>query len=208
MDEEILRAQISIELPSDKWTHKLSKEFLNITFNILSMSLVRENICNTLITLSGNQISDLISKLKTNDSIIEYLIISNTPTSTLLNVKVRNPWVLISTIENEVSIKYPIKIHNGWSDWEIYSTRERIHSLFNDLQLIGLNIKLKSIGKHKKKPLLTLRQSEIMNIAMNEGFYNVPRNLTLIDLAKKIEISSSTLSETLRKINKKLVNLI
>ncbi|MHA1270352.1 MAG: helix-turn-helix domain-containing protein [Candidatus Helarchaeota archaeon] len=208
MSEEILRSELKIELPADKWIFTLSTEYPQMVINILSMSLIRENTCNILVNMRNINISSIISKLESHESIIEFLIISKTTDSVLLNVKIANPWLLISTIENEVIVKYPIRIQNGWAKWEIYASREKIHSLFQNLKSIGINIELISIGKHEQKRILTSRQREILKIAMNEGYYSIPRKISLTELAKKIQVSPSSLSEMLRKINQKLINLV
>jgi hypothetical protein len=208
MSEDIVRALVEIEVPNQKWISELTKEFTDLKLNILSMTLIRNNIGNILINLRGNDLTTILERLESHESVAEYIIISETDTSILLNVKIRNPWVLISHIENEVVFKFPIRISNGWSQWELYASRDKIYSLFRNLESLGINLKLISIGKHESKSLLTSRQNEILDIAMNEGYYEVPRRITLNDLAKKIEVAPSTLSEAIRKINQKLVNLI
>ncbi|MBD3228575.1 MAG: hypothetical protein GF329_10340 [Candidatus Lokiarchaeota archaeon] len=206
--KDIVRAVVEIEVPHQKWISELSREFPDLKINILSMYLIRNNYGNILINLRGNNLSLILKRLKSHESVIEYNLISETSNSLLLNVKIRNPWLLMSTIENEVVFKFPISIINGWSEWELYADRGKLYSLFKNLESLGINLKLKSIGKHEKKPILTSRQNEILTIAMNEGYYQVPREITLDDLAKKVQVAPSTLSEMIRKINKKLVNLI
>lgn len=205
MSDDIVRAEVEIELLSDKWLVELSKKFPNLSFNILSMSLIQKDVGNILVQVQGENTAPLFSVLNSHHSILGYYIISKTPTTTLLNVKVQNPLMYISSIENEILLKYPIQIRNGWAKWEIYSPRENINSFIQKLQLKEINMKLISIGKHKEKIILTPRQAAIMNMAMREGFYEVPRKINLSELASKLNISKSNLSEILRRLNKKLL---
>jgi len=205
LNGEIVRAEIEIEIPNDKWLSKLSKKFPNLIINIITMSLIQGNIGNILVRVHGENTSPLLSELATHKSVIEHYILSKSKTSVIINIKIRSPLMLISSVESEVLLKYPIQIQNGWAKWEIYSTRTNINLFFQNLKSKQINMKLKSIGKYKEKSLLTPRQSEILNIAINEGFYEIPRKISLSDLAKKLDISPSTLSELLRRINKKLL---
>ncbi len=45
---------------------------------------------------------------------------------------------------------------------------------------------------------LTLRQKEILQFAYSNGYYEYPRRISLRELSKIFDISSSTMSEILR----------
>ncbi len=52
---------------------------------------------------------------------------------------------------------------------------------------------------------LTMRQRELLLLALREGYFDSDRKISLTDLAKKIGISTKTLQETLRRATKKVV---
>jgi len=52
---------------------------------------------------------------------------------------------------------------------------------------------------------LTARQREILTIAVEEGYYRVPRRTTTEDIADALSLDSSTVSEHLQKIEARLV---
>jgi len=204
----MIKAKLEIELPKEKSLSELSIHFPNSTFYILSMLPTRENIGNILIKIVGNNLSQLLSKLKSHNNVLGHSIISKTPSSILINLKSRNPWLLDWAIKNEVLLEYPIQIKNGFATWEVLSSRDKLDSLFQKIKEKDLKINLKNIGKYKEKKNLTQRQLEILNIAVKEGFYEIPRRIKLTELASKLKISPSTLSEILRRINKKLLQKI
>ncbi|NHI92370.1 MAG: hypothetical protein EAX96_07685 [Candidatus Lokiarchaeota archaeon] len=205
MKEELVKANIEIEIPQDKWISVITREFPDINLKILSMFLISENTGNTLIRIQGESFQPFILKLKEHKSIMEYSEISHNPDAMLLNVKMKNPKMLISSIENELLLNFPISVQNGWAKWEIYGSRDKIHNFIQHLSLKEINIKLKSIGKHLEKNKLTHRQEEILNQAINEGYYEIPRKISLSELAVTLNISTSALSENLRRIYKKLL---
>lgn len=205
MTSEIVEGRIKIELPKKKWISVLSREFSDNLFSITSMSLLNENICNILIKITGKDLENLTKKLKNYPTISDNSIIDDSGSSIMLNVKSKGPVLLSIFNKEEIVPIYPIHIQAGWGEWHFFATRERITAIFDDFKAKGINVELKSVGKYKAKHKLTDRQLEILDQARREGYFEIPRKITLNNLAGKLNISPSTLSESLRRINKKLL---
>ena len=205
MISEIVEGRIKIELPEKKWISELSREFSDNLFSITSMSLLNENICNILIEIKGKGLGNLTKKLKNHPTISDNAIINDSGSSIMLNIKSKGPVLLSIFNREEIVPIYPIHIQNGWGEWHFFATRERITAIFDDFKAKGINVELKSVGKYKAKNKLSERQLEVLDHAIKEGYFEIPRKITLNNLASKLEIASSTLSELLRRINKKLI---
>ncbi len=54
--------------------------------------------------------------------------------------------------------------------------------------------------------LLTDRQREVLNIALDLGYYDVPRQATHTDIAERLGLSTGTVSEHLQKIESRVFN--
>ncbi len=54
--------------------------------------------------------------------------------------------------------------------------------------------------------LLTRRQSEVFHVALTEGYWDVPRRTTLTRLALQLNMSKSSLSETLSGVERKVLH--
>ncbi|MEM2070066.1 MAG: helix-turn-helix domain-containing protein [Archaeoglobaceae archaeon] len=52
---------------------------------------------------------------------------------------------------------------------------------------------------------MTFKEEEILKIALEKGFFEYPRKIKLEELAKQLEIAPSTLSEILRRAQKKML---
>lgn len=73
-----------------------------------------------------------------------------------------------------------------------------------------IQITLEGIGEYHPDmrqfaSLLTDRQQELLELAINEGYYEMPRRATLSDLADRANISAGTVGEHLRKIETKVI---
>jgi predicted DNA binding protein len=76
-----------------------------------------------------------------------------------------------------------------------------------------LRIKLEQIGEYEPITdrlfsLLTERQQEILQEAVRQGYYEVPRQVTHQDIAGELDCSGGTVGEHLRKIEAKLLSEI
>ncbi|WP_227375946.1 helix-turn-helix domain-containing protein [Haladaptatus halobius] len=83
--------------------------------------------------------------------------------------------------------------------------REAITQIPDEIQ-----ITLEGIGEYhpdmrQLASLLTDRQQELLELAVNEGYYEMPRRATLSDLADRANISAGTIGEHLRKIETKVI---
>lgn len=76
-----------------------------------------------------------------------------------------------------------------------------------------LHLKLEQLGEYEPNTerlfsLLTERQQEILQEAIRQGYYEVPRKVTHQDVAESLNCSGGTVGEHLRKIESKLLGEI
>ena len=68
--------------------------------------------------------------------------------------------------------------------------------------------RLSNISFTKIVPELTKKQKQALEIAINQGYYEYPKNIKMEDLAKKMKISYSTFQAHLKKAEGKIIPLI
>lgn len=71
-----------------------------------------------------------------------------------------------------------------------------------------IHVELVEMGEYKPehqrlRSLLTDRQREILEVAVEAGYYEEPRQVTYEDIAERVELSPATVGEHLRKIEGK-----
>lgn len=72
--------------------------------------------------------------------------------------------------------------------------------IFGSLERRGFKPKVLQVMKYRSKgKVLTEKQEVTLWIALRSGFFDYPRKIKVEDLAKRLNISSSTLSEILRR---------
>lgn len=128
----------------------------------------------------------------------------------------RESKLLVNVAYNPELIHFePIIWHkDGWEEFNVASTdRKNLEKMiaagesyykFNLLKL--KKGKLKNFGFLTMFPELSLRQEEVLNIALEKGYYEYPRKLSLDKLSKSTKTSFSTNQEHIRKAENKILN--
>ena len=93
----------------------------------------------------------------------------------------------------------PFEVRDGWVEWTISCSREKVRDLLSGFDDEGIPHQLVSTRGVTSR-LLTPRQRFVFDTAMQEGFYDVPRRITLTELAVVLEVAKSTLSAQLQRI--------
>jgi len=202
---EIMIAKLEISMPEKLWIAELSKKYPDITFEILSILPTEKMVGNALIKFNGSNLDHLVTEIKAHPSSIELHLISDSTNSKILNVKTNDPWLLISIIKSEIILKMPVLVKNGIAKWEVLAPQEKIGKLKKLLDEKQIKFELKSIMKYKEEPQLTEKQSQVLDQAVKLGYYEIPRKITLTELAAQLNLAKSTLSGILRRIDKRLI---
>ncbi len=93
----------------------------------------------------------------------------------------------------------PFEVRDGWVGWTISCSREKVRDLLSGFDDEGIPHQLVSTRGVTSR-LLTPRQRFVFDTAMQEGFYDVPRRITLTELAVVLGVAKSTLSAQLQRI--------
>jgi len=89
--------------------------------------------------------------------------------------------------------------------YKVFLGNEGVPLLLNRLSKERVGYAVKDIGPVSPEFKLTTRQLGILKSAMEMGFYDFPRRISLTELAGRIGIKPSTLSEILRAAEKSIL---
>ena len=103
---------------------------------------------------------------------------------------------------------FPFPVQNGVATWTVVGPEERVRALLKSLETEADGVHVDAVH-HGPLPTatsnLTPHQQRILRRAIEEGYFDVPRRISLTELATKIGVATSTLSVTLAVIEKKIV---
>ena len=206
MSQDIVQIKLSIDIPQDKWLATFNNKYPELNFQILSNFLIGENTGITSFQIRGASVKQFISDFKDSLAKKSSQILFEGENLVILNVKEVDPWILNTLVKTELLVSYPVLVKKGKIRMEAITNRSKVDKFLTQLKNKDIGAKIERIGYYYKSTLLTQRQNEIVNLAYEKGFFNIPRSISLSLFAKDLKISKSALSETLRRIFKKLAN--
>jgi predicted DNA binding protein len=99
----------------------------------------------------------------------------------------------------------PFEVRDGWVDWTIECSADNSRNLVQLLREDEIPYRVRSTRSTGPR-MLTSRQRIVFDTAMNEGYWESPRRITLSALANLLGVSKSTLSVQLHKIEGVVLN--
>jgi predicted DNA binding protein len=88
---------------------------------------------------------------------------------------------------------------NGMLEWTLLGSDSMVKSLLRELESEHVAAEVLKISKLEHEKELTARQEQILQIALEKGYFEFPKKITLRQLAKILDISPATLTEILRR---------
>jgi len=212
VSEKSSLARVKIKFPDQIWISEIFKKFKDIRMEIINFLPydLEKSIGNAIIEIMHYQINSIVEVIKNHPSVFEFSILEQEENKIRFNVKTKDPYLLYGVIKCGVLVDFPVNVREGYAYWRLVSSRERIDKLLTIFENNNIDFELLRIGNspyniddiiHK----LTLEESEVLDKAINSGFFEVPRKISLEALANELGKSKSALSVMLRKIIKKKV---
>jgi len=95
---------------------------------------------------------------------------------------------------------------DGKVEWTlVLSEKDVLKQIFDHLKSKSVDVDLVKLTKIDDKETLTDRQDKITHVAFERGYFDYPKRISLRELARMFDVSPSTLSEILRKGQRKIV---
>ncbi len=209
MNGSSAKSKLLITFPTQLWL-SLTKKYTYLQFEIKAFIPVEQDpfVGNSLIVITGSVPESFLQELDNHPSIISYSIMERTPNQMILNTITKDHILLLTIVKNMILVDLPVPVSNGVAEFVVSSTRSNIDQFIRDLENQGLIVEIKSIGNYSEDLLhniLTPRQFEVYTSAKQKGYYESPRQITLTELAREIEVAKSSLSSILQRIHSKLL---
>ena len=100
---------------------------------------------------------------------------------------------------------FPVSIYKGRMKWLLITDdNPTVGKIVDDLEDCGCDVRIERVTPFEGKGILTERQEELVRVAFASGFFDFPRKMGSLELARKLGISISTLSEVLRASQRRI----
>jgi len=196
---------LSLRAPND-WMIDLSEKH-GLTVKVLGCRQFgnKVRLLVEILSLEG-RVGDALKKIKGYKSVIgmDLTQVDDVKAVGCIGVSTSSPYALL--IKSECTFISGRTTGEGRVTWNLVVSKNKpLQKLVNSLRAKGVSVELHKLSRIEDREILTARQEEILQVALDRGFFDHPKKVGLRELAKTFNISASTLSEVLRKGLKKII---
>lgn len=103
--------------------------------------------------------------------------------------------------------RYPVRLRNGRFFKEIVAHQAQLSAYTAALSAADIPYEIRSLAQSdESNDVLTDRQWQFLTEAVERGYYNVPRECTLTDVAEALDISNSAASKLHHRVESQVIN--
>lgn len=149
--------------------------------------------------VTGPGWKEKIDGLRDLPSVQELTILESTPERARIRLRIDACPLPQAVVASGILPRFPFEIRAGYDQWLLIGEREAGTKFIADLQEHDVDVQIVSTREYRPHASLTPRQRELMDAAIGQGYYEVPRRVTLTKLAERLHVAKSTLSESLAR---------
>ena len=199
------RATLTVRIPEEVWVGELTRRHPDATFRILT-AFPDGDRGIAMAELTADAIEEVVRDMDDFEAVTDLELLGQPGPEALVQFETSEPLLLLPVQESGALLDLPFEVQDGRASWEVTATRDRLSTLGDQLRSLGLQFEVESVTQQVEADrLLTERQSTLVETAVEEGYYDTPRDCTLTDLAEEVDIAKSTASETLHRAEEKIV---
>jgi predicted DNA binding protein len=203
----LLEVVISIETP-EEWKQEIIKKY-HAKIHILDCLPIQESSCKNLVEIEvePNYTQMVLDDIGKNSG-VETSDLEEVDKGRLKGAIKTNICIGCCTLSSTTTFVVGVHLdEEGRVVQRLISTdKEDIRQLITKMEGKGHTVTLMRLTTLEGDELLTSRQEDLLQIAYERGYFDYPKRISLRDLAGMFGVSISTLSEMLRKGQRKIMD--
>ena len=159
------------------------------------------------VTMKGDykMLNSAIEEIRDHPSVGGVTIKSRQPGSTTFIVDVVKCKACEVLMKAKAFMVFPVSIQKGRMKWLLITDdNPTVGKIVDNLEDCGCDVRIERVTPFGGRGILTERQEELVRVALASGFFDFPRKMGSLELARKLGISVSTLSEIMRATQRRI----
>jgi predicted DNA binding protein len=199
------RAELTLTVPDDTWIGDVTRRYDEATVRILS-AFADGDTGVGLAEVTAEDLPALLSDIETDDAVDSLELLGHRDETALIQFETTAPLLLFPVHSSGVPLEMPFTIQDGEARWDITAPQSRLSKLGEQLEAFGIPFDVERIEQRVESDrLLTERQRELVDAAVESGYYDTPRQCSLTDLSERVGLAKSTCSETLHRAEEQII---
>jgi predicted DNA binding protein len=190
---------LTLDVPESIWVGDLTRSHDDATIRVLAA--VADGAGGTgLAKVTAHDLVAFLEDMEAHPDVSGIELFKHTAEEALVQFETAEPLLLSVARGSRVPLEMPFEIREGEATWELTAPREKLSRLCRQLDEAGVPYTVEEIREEiQSERLLTDRQWEVVETAVELGYYDTPRGASLTDLADELGVAKSTCSETLHR---------
>ena len=153
-----------------------------------------------LVRTSGVDIAALEPTLSAIPTLTDIEFRQRTDERILFEVSTPTPAPHGAMADSGVVPSFPLRLEGGWFIGTLTASHDQLSTFRAELERGDIDYQLIRLsGNESASDALTPRQQEVIELAVEHGYYESPRRCTLTDLADLLDVNKSVVSRILQR---------
>jgi predicted DNA binding protein len=201
----MIRARFRIELPEGIWIDDVSTAFPEATLRLLT-GVPKDDRALELGEVRAEDPDPVAEAIRTHPDVTAYESLYVDESRSIAQYEAREQALYEFLWASSLPPEFPIVVEDGEMEFDLTATREQFEAFGDALDRRNTRYELLTlVHTDEQDSLLTERQAECLAVAHREGYFDVPRECSLAEVADSLGVDKSSASETLRRATDRVV---
>ncbi len=201
-------ATLRLRVPRNLWTGPFSAAHPTVRVEVLNRTELGADVSVSDYWIGGHPAGVWAREIATYPDVVQIESLAEVGDGCVYRITYRNPPVIYLYRRLKLPMQFPLRIQAGVIDWEVVARYSEFQEILDHARTADPSVTIVSIRRRPLRshlPLLTDAQHQLLSQAMAAGYFAVPRGITLTELARRLDRSKSSISESIALIEKKLL---
>ncbi|WP_135828272.1 helix-turn-helix domain-containing protein [Halorussus halobius] len=195
----MIRARFRMTLPPGTWISEVSRSFPEATFRLLTGVPLGERAME-LGEIVGGDAASAAAAIRSHADVVSYDSLYAGDRRVLAQYESTERRLYAFLGRSSLPPEFPVVVEDGRFEFDLTATREQFEAVGAALDDSEFEYELLSVVEGGDgSAVLTDRQRECLEVALREGYFEVPREATLAEVSEAVGIDKSTASGILRR---------
>jgi len=199
-------AKLTLTIPERTWPGEITRAHGDATIRILA-AMTESDAGVGLAEVTARDPESVVADVSAHDSVGDVEVLQRGGRDCLIQFRTHLPLLLLAARDSGLPLEMPFEISDGEATWTLTASQDAISDLGDQLSALGISFTVDYLQQEVagSEALLTDRQRAIVQEAIEQGYYDTPRECSLTELADAVDLAKSTVSETLHRAEERVM---
>jgi predicted DNA binding protein len=144
--------------------------------------------------------AEAMEDIRARPEIISLEVVESSEGRVVGSVAMRELWIIWTIVNCGCFLESAWSSGDGRAAFRVLSGSEgSLPNLIKAISSHGVDIEINRIARTVDRPVVTRKQEKVLRLALERGFFDYPRRVTLEELALMSGMSTSTVAETIKR---------